>query len=394
MKNQFIKNKNNVVKKPKSSANSVALFVIIIVSICSVLGCVFSALNYFKRDEIKTASADEVRTIFDTSSYDFTIMNYMGSGDGMSNWVNNVHSDSSAEFQTNDYMAISMPIAMFFRFQNFRNLGSVNQISVIDIFVYQASGVSPFYIYDSSGNIVTSVTAEGNDQGVNVQYPVTDLNDSGRTTDVIRGGGPYFIASSVNPNFCMPFYVGFSNVGSTFSFDIYKCQQRYIPYYSATYGTMGIYQLIFSSFNVNGGDSSIYLTFYNCAGSSERPLWYQVKNKTYYNFNLASANYSNGYNGGYTDGYNSGYDNGVSVGYDDGYSNGYTAGDIVGYNRGVNSANDFTFFNLISAVIDAPIQAFTGLFNFNFLGVNLVSFFTGLLTLALIIFIIRLILGG
>lgn len=79
------------------------------------------------------------------------------------------------------------------------------------------------------------------------------------------------------------------------------------------------------------------------------------------------------------------------------YNKFYTAKQfyILGYqfNGGSSSNNgEYSFFNLISAVIDAPIQAFTSLFNFDLLGINLTSFFLALLSVAVFIAIIRLIL--
>lgn len=97
------------------------------------------------------------------------------------------------------------------------------------------------------------------------------------------------------------------------------------------------------------------------------------------------------YNGSYQDGYNSGLSDGEALGYNKGYNAGDSVGYSRGYNDGANSANNYTFFSLVSAVIDAPIQAFMGLFNFEILGINLAGFFTGLLTLAFIITIVRLI---
>lgn len=89
----------------------------------------------------------------------------------------------------------------------------------------------------------------------------------------------------------------------------------------------------------------------------------------------------------------------------DSYNNGYLAGvqdtkykiDLAyqnGKRDGIESANKYSFLGLISAVIDAPVRAFTSLFNFELLGVNLSAFMFGLLTLALIIFIVKLFLGG
>ncbi len=116
------------------------------------------------------------------------------------------------------------------------------------------------------------------------------------------------------------------------------------------------------------------------------------------NFSTSSDNYNLGYSEGYTSGsnygYTSGFNAGKTSGYDNGYNVGLSAGYDNGYNNGVNDSNVYTFNNLFGAVIDAPIKAFSGLFNFNLLGVNLLGFITGLFTLAILIFIIKLMLGG
>lgn len=95
----------------------------------------------------------------------------------------------------------------------------------------------------------------------------------------------------------------------------------------------------------------------------------------------------------YSAGYNAGYDLGVSAGQTAGYNTGYSDGDSVGYNRGynvgVNSTNTYSFTNLISAVLDAPINAFTSLFNFEILGVNLSSFLLALFTICVVLTVIK-----
>lgn len=58
---------------------------------------------------------------------------------------------------------------------------------------------------------------------------------------------------------------------------------------------------------------------------------------------------------------------------------------------GIESANTYSFTGLFTAIFDVPIQTLFGLLNIEILGVNLYSFFTGLLTLALIIFVIKLV---
>lgn len=96
--------------------------------------------------------------------------------------------------------------------------------------------------------------------------------------------------------------------------------------------------------------------------------------------------FKEGYDSGYSIGENVGYDKGYTTGNNVGYNNGYNAGRI----DGIADANNYSFFSLISAVIDVPVQAFMGLFNFELLGVNLADFFLSLLTLSFIVTLLRL----
>lgn len=109
--------------------------------------------------------------------------------------------------------------------------------------------------------------------------------------------------------------------------------------------------------------------------------------RTYYftRVDEESASYSSGYN----DGYSVGNIDGQSAGYTLGYNAGDTQGYYRGYSAGVDSANDYTFTSLISAVIDVPVNTFVSLFNFEILGVNLSGFFLGLFTLAVIICVVK-----
>lgn len=97
----------------------------------------------------------------------------------------------------------------------------------------------------------------------------------------------------------------------------------------------------------------------------------------------------------YISGYNAGYDAGLSDNQSSIYSDGYTAGDTAGYNRGysagIEHSNNYSFTSLIGAVIDVPVRTFTSLFNFELLGVNLSAFFSGLLAVAVIITIVKIV---
>lgn len=81
-------------------------------------------------------------------------------------------------------------------------------------------------------------------------------------------------------------------------------------------------------------------------------------------------------------------------GYNKGYQEGKVAGREVGYQEGIKDQGDYTFMGLLGAVFDAPIQAFKGLLSFEVLGVNMTAFVSSLFGLAVILLIIKLVLGG
>lgn len=96
--------------------------------------------------------------------------------------------------------------------------------------------------------------------------------------------------------------------------------------------------------------------------------------------------------------YNQGYQDGLADNQQNIYNNGYNSGYDIGFNQGrqdgIVEANDYSFTSLISSVVDVPVKTFLGLFTFDFLGVNLADFLLGLLTFCVIIFVIKLLLGG
>lgn len=112
------------------------------------------------------------------------------------------------------------------------------------------------------------------------------------------------------------------------------------------------------------------------------------------NFSVSDIN-NLAYNAGYDNGYNDAMNSNI---VDNAYDRGYTDGNRVGYQQGLSNglanSNDYTFFGLIGAVIDAPIQYLSSLFNFNVLGFNLLAFITSLFTVCVIIWIVKMLLGG
>lgn len=107
-----------------------------------------------------------------------------------------------------------------------------------------------------------------------------------------------------------------------------------------------------------------------------------------------SVNYDDGYNNGYYDGFDAANNTLVtdSKSYTEGYTSGRTAGYSTGYNDGTKAAGNYTFFSLISSVIDVPIQAIKGLLDFNLFGVDMSSLYLSLFTLCIVIMVIKLLL--
>lgn len=111
---------------------------------------------------------------------------------------------------------------------------------------------------------------------------------------------------------------------------------------------------------------------------------FQSKNPTF----LSTATVNGAYNAGYEDA-KAKYNN-IQAYLPGGteYQKIYNLGKLAG-----ESSNN-TFFGLISAVIDAPIKAFTGLLNFEIFGVNIKSFLLTLFTIGLVISIVKLFMGN
>lgn len=125
--------------------------------------------------------------------------------------------------------------------------------------------------------------------------------------------------------------------------------------------------------------------------------------------------YRDGYNNGYEFGYDKGFSDGEDFGYVDGFQNGYgeanatvsqdsaswSAGYNDGYNNGVldSSDADYSFFGLISAVLEVPVKVFVSLFSLdlsfgtdssgNAITFSLYPFIAGLLAVCVVIAIVR-----
>lgn len=100
------------------------------------------------------------------------------------------------------------------------------------------------------------------------------------------------------------------------------------------------------------------------------------------------------YDNGYTNGFNTGYESGYTVGYDEGsgfgYQTGFNDGFTDAYNQDTTAA---TIFTGILEVGLLPINVFLLIFNYEVFGINISGLVSGLLTIAVVLIIIRLILS-
>lgn len=121
------------------------------------------------------------------------------------------------------------------------------------------------------------------------------------------------------------------------------------------------------------------------------PIRYSPQNARVLFENYGSS-FSNGYNSGYLAGHNDGYAQGEQFGYNSGFTAGSSDGYNTGYNAGIEAANTYSFLGLIGAVVDAPVKAFTGLFNFEIFGFDMAAFMLSLLTVCVLLKIVSLVL--
>lgn len=145
-------------------------------------------------------------------------------------------------------------------------------------------------------------------------------------------------------------------------------------------------QLIFSS-------SQVFQLFYRLSDYSYFDYVSSVDYSTY----LASAttldnSYLDTYNSGINQGHSDVISNPSLYGlYTQAQYNSYGASQ---YSLGVQSVSDYSFTSLFGAIAIVPFTMFKSLFDFNVLGFNMLTFISSLITLCVILFIIRLFLGG
>lgn len=275
---------------------------------------------------------------------------------------------------------------------------------------YWTTNATAFYTY----NVPTTYTPFSDNNGLRLD-PTGITQWSLLKSSIVSGG------------YTMDIFLGF-NCSTSFSGKVVKIKFgaipieisstvvalcNYIQYidetnYTATFYSPQAFGVLDSTYDMREWEHILefYQDYNNTEFSSSYFAFYSERTycTQYYVDSMQSATYNDGYEYGYnigrTEGLNNNQANIYQSGYDEGFELGRIEGRNVGYQQGVDDAGNYTFLSLLGAVVDAPITALSGLLNFTILdnngvgGVNLLSFFYALMTLALIIFVVRLMLGG
>ena len=258
-------------------------------------------------------------------------------------------------------------------------------------------------VYDMRGHLALQfgLTQEAFDENMSYAYiaPTGSINQFFEYNGVYYGYSYVYINASSNNTFSASIEYNNSNgipawkvaerVSGTITVPyIYNNSYRLCVYagegfapvfYSLTYPTIAVGE--YSCFQIEvPSTSDIYLVGWNTTDSISvsgmNPYVYGFSPLGVYKYNNVSRQYSNGWRDGFNQGSQLSDSSRDNIYYE-------------GYQDGLLHANDYTFMGLLGSVFDAPVSALKGLLNYEILGVNLYDFVLGLLSLAIILFVLR-----
>lgn len=90
----------------------------------------------------------------------------------------------------------------------------------------------------------------------------------------------------------------------------------------------------------------------------------------------------------YYTGYNNGLEQGITIGQAEGYEQGKADGIVIGEQRDTGWMN---FKSLIFAIFDAPFYVLSTALNFEVFGINIAGVLIGIITLAIVVFILKIV---
>lgn len=248
-------------------------------------------------------------------------------------------------------------------------------------------------------SVQTRFTISGSNLNFNLLFPYLYSSDNSESLGVSYPGWPEYYQCAIDSTWYNMdinlFSYTLNNVTTNhYSRIWYKCDAGFnadivrITIASSTGINGNIYGTSFSFIDNNEKSFTFQIGF----NKVHDELLYAVPARTYYlNTELTDNQY---YNAGYSDGQSNGLLSSQQNYYDNGYQAGKTDGYADGYRDGLDEQDIYTFGNLLTAVVDAPVGVFVSMLDFNIMGFNLLNLVVGLLTLAVICLVVKLILGG
>lgn len=307
----------------------------------------------------------------------FVVSNYVGAV------PNNAYEDSSN-------VSVVVPNA---KLDNQGNIISSNILAVTDINSNYSNSVgSMTYTADSgSGRLTLNGSFSGSLGGFNFNLPFPINTDSSKTYTFAFINKTGSCSSTASGNV---WAIGLNSPLLSIRCD--TSTNDYITYKGGSMSNLSLWVNIKGNTGSSGTTTFNNFSFQiavfegNWSGVTyySRPgeiLFYSSEG---YNENEVYANgYDNGYSVGSTEGnrigYNEGYEAGQTYAFDNGYQQGYNEGYING------TGEDNTLVGMVTAIIETPFNMFADIFNVNFLGVNLASFFFSIISVLIIYWLIR-----
>lgn len=210
--------------------------------------------------------------------------------------------------------------------------------------------------------------------------------------------------SSLSPGkyvcFGLPFnYVMAPNVTASYVFSTPVATQMMLGVYDSERKTVyfraflnNVSNVSFSAFDYRTSNENDRIVFYGFVEDSNAVATDFLVPTAVDTLHISISAGQNGYDAGFNAGVNSvksQYDSQLEAVKENARQKGFAEAEAM-FNKG---DTDYSFFGLISAVIDAPIKAVRGLLNFDILGVNMFAFVTSLFSLAVVLMIVKLLLG-
>ena len=150
--------------------------------------------------------------------------------------------------------------------------------------------------------------------------------------------------------------------------------------------------------NQGNADNGYRIFLYN--SDSEMELYRPRSTIGIYRYYGNVTDYDRGYQNGYSQGYMEGQDYGLTKGGEDGYARGYAEakahweseyrrGEKAGYQLGLEVAGDGDWRSLFTAVVEAPVNTFQALFNFEVLGLDMRVAFGSFMSLCVLLLVFK-----